>query len=71
MALEIERKFLVKNKAFLEAAERHVSICQYYLHQDESGGVRRVRFLDDKVYLMRVRCAKLAITYPMLLICGR
>lgn len=51
MALEIERKFLVKDKAFLEAAERHVSICQYYLHQDESGGVRRVRFLDDKVYL--------------------
>ncbi len=51
MALEIERKFLVKDKAFLEAAERHVSICQYYLHQDESGSVRRVRFLDDKVYL--------------------
>ena len=51
MALEIERKFLVKDKVFLEAVERHVSICQYYLHQDESGGVRRVRFLDDKVYL--------------------
>jgi CYTH domain-containing protein len=48
--MEIERKFLVKNKSFIEKAYKKSRIIQGYLCSDVTRSVR-VRILDDKGFL--------------------
>ncbi len=50
MALEIERKFLVKNTDFKKEAFQKNTIKQGYLNTDKSRTVR-VRIADDKAFL--------------------
>ena len=50
MAIEIERKYLVKNNSFLDQSYKKVSIRQGFLNSDKNRVVR-VRIKDDKGYL--------------------
>lgn len=50
MALEIERKFLVKNLSFLEEVSKTCHIKQGFLNSDKNRVVR-VRCIDEKAYL--------------------
>jgi len=50
MSLEIERKFLVKNESFKEAAFKKSYIKQGFLNSNKERTVR-VRVIDDKAFL--------------------
>lgn len=51
MALEIERKFLVTDRSFIQEALRCAKIHQYYLPEENVGVTRRIRFMDQRAYL--------------------
>ena len=50
MALEIERKFLVKNNSFMKESHKCSSIKQGFLNSDKNRVVR-IRVMDDKGFL--------------------
>lgn len=50
MAQEIERKFLVKNKSFIELSSHHESFKQAYLNSNPERCVR-IRITDSKSFI--------------------